>query len=155
MFTARKRSVNTDIPEFGERVAGVAYQARPGAYAIIFNDHRQVAVVKTPEGLFLPGGGLEMGESPETALAREVREECGWDVLIRGQVGRAVQYVHAPGEGYFAKQCIFYLCAIRRRSRRKTESDHETLWFDVTEALGRLKHQSQSAAISRASALNP
>jgi 8-oxo-dGTP diphosphatase len=30
----------------------------------------------------LPGGGIEPGESPEEAMKREVREECGLDVTL-------------------------------------------------------------------------
>jgi hypothetical protein len=41
---------------FGDRLEHVHYIVRRGAYAVIINDG-MVAVVKTPTGYFLPGGG--------------------------------------------------------------------------------------------------
>ena len=52
------------------------------AAAVIIEDHR-VLLTRRPEGQHLaglwefPGGKLEDGESPEQAVVRECREECG------------------------------------------------------------------------------
>ena len=136
--------------EFGQQINGIWYEPRPGAYAIVINADGKVAIVKTSAGFFLPGGGIEQNETAETALVREVREECGWDIIILGKVAEAVQYVHAPGEGYFAKQCFFYRCNIHERAVSMVEHDHQTLWLEIAEARERLRHESQSWAIAQA-----
>ncbi len=63
------------LPEFGQRTVGQVYRPRPAAYAVVTDAHRQVAIVLTAKGYFLPGGGIESGETAEEALVREVREE--------------------------------------------------------------------------------
>jgi 8-oxo-dGTP pyrophosphatase MutT (NUDIX family) len=136
--------------EFGQRIDGISYEARPGAYAIVINADGKVAIMKTSSGFFLPGGGIEQNETTETALVREVREECGWEVIILDKVAEAVQYVHAPGEGFFAKQCFFYRCSIHGRAASPVEYDHQTLWLEIAEARKRLTHESQSWAIAQA-----
>src|SRR5688500_14744347 len=73
---------------FGEPFAGIVYIERPGGYAIIERDGL-IAVVTTPSGTHLPGGGLDPGESAREATLREVREECGFDVEIVREIGGA------------------------------------------------------------------
>jgi 8-oxo-dGTP diphosphatase len=52
---------------------------RPAAYAIIV-DNNKILLVKE-RGLFhMPGGGVNLGETPEQAVVREVREETGLTV---------------------------------------------------------------------------
>src|SRR5262245_26303935 len=63
-------------PVFGALTAGCPRVLRPSAYAVIENELGLFAVVVTPGGCFLPGGGLENLETPEEAIGREVLEEC-------------------------------------------------------------------------------
>src|SRR5881392_40337 len=96
--------------EFGTRVANVDYVERPGAYAIIRNHAAEVAIIRTPKGYFLPGGGVDAGEDEVAALRREVFEETGLGVEISREIGRAAQYLTAAKEGvYYKKVGHFYL----------------------------------------------
>jgi ADP-ribose pyrophosphatase YjhB (NUDIX family) len=60
---------------------------RLAAYAFITRGDELLLTRISPRGHHsgswtLPGGGVEHGESPRTALVREVREECGVDATI-------------------------------------------------------------------------
>ena len=56
--------------------------------ALVTNEKNEILLVKSPwRGWEYPGGLIEPGESFETALKREVREESGVEVEITGFVG--------------------------------------------------------------------
>jgi 8-oxo-dGTP pyrophosphatase MutT (NUDIX family) len=70
----------SELPHFGERLAGQIYQYRPGVYAVVFVADQRVAAVKNKHGnYFLPGGGAEPGETMEETLRSEMLEESGYD----------------------------------------------------------------------------
>ena len=64
---------------------GVARWGKPGVAAVIVHDRRVLLfrhVFWTAARWGLPGGGIESGEDAETAIRREVREECGLEIEI-------------------------------------------------------------------------
>ena len=70
------------------------YDTRLAAYALIVEqregrDQVLLALWNEPEQLkwTLPGGGVELAESPELGAVREVREESGYDVELTGLLG--------------------------------------------------------------------
>ena len=106
-----------------------------------------MAVVRAIDGIFLPGGGLEDGESPEEAVAREALEECGLVIRVGGCVSRLVQFVvTAEGLGV-EKRCAFFEARIERDNRAAMLPGHETLWLASAHAAQILKHDSQMWAV--------
>src|SRR5512145_2419119 len=79
-------------PTFGSRPAGVTCEPRRAAYAVILDSRGRCAAVRAGDYWFLPGGGSFAGESAETTVLREIREECGCGARILGRIGEAVQY---------------------------------------------------------------
>ncbi|HEV2664010.1 MAG TPA: NUDIX domain-containing protein [Blastocatellia bacterium] len=138
------------IPEFGTAASGAEYLLRPGGYAVIFNGAGAVAVVSTPRGLFLPGGGQEFAESPEEAAIREAREECGLHISLGGHIGVADELVFAEGEGaHYRKRCVFFFAEIVEELG-VGEPDHELAWLASDAAVRELRHESQRWAVSKA-----
>src|SRR5215475_15141936 len=96
---AQGSSIMTEIQHvFGTQVDGHTYHARRAVYAVIRDSDGRVAAVRSRGNLFLPGGGIEAGESPEHALMREVEEECAQQLHIAGKIGEALQYFYALSE---------------------------------------------------------
>ncbi len=49
---------------------------RPSAYGIVIHEDK-ILLIKESGKYHLPGGGIDLGENPETAVLREVTEETG------------------------------------------------------------------------------
>ncbi len=63
-------------------------QFRIGVYAVIFRESEiLLALRRDIEWWNLPGGGLEIGETVEEGVCREVREETGLEVEVDHLVG--------------------------------------------------------------------
>ena len=59
MSFSSRVSVTASVPEFGQRIEGAQYRSRPGVYAVLIDFDGKVALIKTPDGWFLPGGGID------------------------------------------------------------------------------------------------
>jgi 8-oxo-dGTP diphosphatase len=99
---------------------------RVGAYGLVSDNRGRLAVVRTGQGTFLPGGGIEPGEGPEEAIAREVLEECGMVIRLGVWTDRAVQFVYSvPERTHFEKRSIFIDGTAVGPSAAQREADHE------------------------------
>lgn len=137
-----------DSPTFGKRLPGRSYVVRRAAYALIWSDDgARVATVKTRRGHFLPGGGIEAGETDEIAVTREVREECARALAIDARIGEAVQFFGASS-GFFEGHHVFF--AGRFNSEPVGEGEHELDWLEPARAESLLYHASHVWAIGLA-----
>lgn len=64
------------------------YDTRLAAYAVIVDEQDRLLLALWNEALerqwTMPGGGVELHETPEAGVVREVREETGYDVELDG-----------------------------------------------------------------------
>ena len=71
----------------------------------VIHDHQGRLLLQeksSGEAWSLPAGGIELGESPQEAIAREVMEETGYAIHIHGILGvfggRAFRYTYPNGD---------------------------------------------------------
>jgi 8-oxo-dGTP pyrophosphatase MutT (NUDIX family) len=109
-------------------------------------------LVITPTGkrvTGLPKGGLEPGETPEQAAAREVREETGVVANVLGPLGE-VRYMYRRGGRRVRKTVHFFLCEYVEGST--DDHDHEVdeaRWIALAGAQSQLSYPGERALIER------
>lgn len=85
------------------------------ATAFIFNETGQILLQKRGDkhAWGLPGGALELGESAEEAVRREVLEETGLQIHVDSLFGIYTRYFDEYPNGDQAQPiAIFFLCSI-------------------------------------------
>ena len=73
-------------------------------YGILFDESRQKVLLVQRRDLpvwVLPGGGLDLGESPEEGVIREVEEETGFKVKIKRQIAEYLPVNRLTQTTYF------------------------------------------------------
>jgi 8-oxo-dGTP diphosphatase len=113
------------------------------------NSGGELAIVRTAQGCFLPGGGIENGETPEQAIQRKSREECGLDLEPVRLLGRAVEYVYLPAEKTcFEKPSEFFEADVTAIGTAQ-EPDHQLVWMNLEQAIDALSYESHRWAVRR------
>ena len=132
----------SEHPVFGVRIPGCGYVVRPSAYAILRDEAGCVAIVREDKGWFLPGGGIEAGETAEQAVMREVLEECGFTVELGPIVASATEIVHSPAGHTGVDKASVFFDAVIVTVGTATEPGNEVAWVPRGEATRRLSHAS-------------
>ena len=134
-----KEFVHTQSNLSGRRLTRAAVRAiaRQGEYLLM--------VYSTVNGDYkFPGGGVEAGESDAQALAREIREECGADLLsVDGAFGQVMEYRTVQESEYdvFVMTSAYYLCTVQAGKNPLKLDDYEAelgfrpAWVSLEQAL--------------------
>lgn len=88
-------------------------QWRPSAYGIVVKDNK-LLLSKQLGGYDLPGGGVDLGETLEDGVIREIKEETGLDVIDPKPAGIAsnfFQSTHADNRSY-QSILIYFVCTL-------------------------------------------
>ena len=114
------------IPVFGIRNDSLPQKTRACAYAVIVNTEGLIAAVQeNPGKLYLPGGGVELAETPAEAVHRELLEELGCTVRLTARIGQALQYLETDGHCQ-ATYATFFTAELGDVVR--TSHEHELQW---------------------------
>ena len=137
----------------GDDRRGVIRETSYGGVVVRRDGDSADVIVITPTGkrvVGLPKGGANDGESGSETAAREVREETGVDVAVRGHLGD-VRYWYRRGGRRVYKTVHFFLCDYL--SGDTADHDHEVddaRWIPLEEARTRLSYPGERAMIERA-----
>jgi len=136
---------------YGEpRQKGRKYTLRPGVYAILPRGRNLLLTHQSepePE-VQLPGGGIDPGESPLTALHREVFEETGWRIAGARRLGAFRRFTYMPEYDLWAeKVCTIYVAHPVRRIGPPAEAGHTALWAAPEYAAQIVANEGDSAFI--------
>lgn len=138
---------------FGTKLEGQTYRERQAVYGLLINDKNQLAIVKTPRGNFLPGGGLKNEENHNDCLKREFLEETGLVIEVGDYLGSAILYDFGPIIQQYLKMVgHFYEVNFTGLMQEKIEDDHELVWIDRVVAERSMLLEHQSWAIKRLNA---
>lgn len=138
-----------NVPVFGAPPTGVHAIVRPSAYGIIVDRQGRLAVVHTPLGLSLPGGGSDEAEAPEATVAREAREECSLDIRVGRWRRTAIEHVFSTAEqAQFEKRNTFCDAAVLGVAGGPSEPDHLLEWMPARQAAALLVPASHRWAVN-------
>lgn len=126
------------------------YKPRPGAYGILVRAGKILLTVQTEPRfeIQLPGGGIDLGESPQQALHREVIEETGWRIGDLRKFGAYRRFTYMEEYDLWAEKiCHIYSALPVRAISVPLEPFHFCFWCDPYAALELLESRGDATVL--------
>jgi 8-oxo-dGTP pyrophosphatase MutT (NUDIX family) len=125
----------------------------PAASAVVIGDNNRILLQKRRDnGLWsLPGGGMELGESIEETIIREVKEETGYDVKVLKCIGIYTdpEHVIEYSDGEIRQQfSICFACEITGGSLEVSSESKEVEFISLDQIKSLEMHQAQRVRIN-------
>ena len=118
---------------------------REAVRGVIFRNRALLMVYSPKNGDYkFPGGGVDTGETHETAIVREIREECGAKVLsINDELGKVIEFDIPIEEDYdvFKMVSFYYICEVDPDFGEQSLDQYEKdlgftpIWVDIDKAI--------------------
>ncbi|MDD5083739.1 MAG: NUDIX hydrolase [Candidatus Moranbacteria bacterium] len=105
----------------------------PSVHGVIINDSDEILLHKREDSPIwaIPGGKIEINESIEQCLKREMQEELGVEVSAKRLLGVYTDpsYILALGDNIQRVFLIVFLCTITSGNLKLTNETMEYRWF--------------------------
>ena len=118
---------------------------REAVRGIIKRGNKILMIYSSKQGDYsFPGGGVDIGETYQEALLREVREECGARVTnICSDFGKMVEYAIPIESEYdvFKMTSYYFICEVdqifeeQKLEEYEKELGFEPVWIDIDTAI--------------------
>lgn len=128
---------------------GLVFEDRPeGRWVVLISRRSAAGALQWT----LPKGGLEPGESRETAAVREVREETGLAAEITDQLGTIdYWFVWRPDKVRYHKWVHYYLMRhLGGEPHPRDDEAEDVVWLPIEQAVERLTHANERALVHKA-----
>jgi ADP-ribose pyrophosphatase YjhB (NUDIX family) len=133
-----KKIVCHDVNDEEYEIDSSQLKFRPSVYGVIIGDGK-ILLSKQWDGYDFPGGGMELGETVEEALKREVKKETGLDVETKEIVYCGNSFFKSMhGENFMNCILMYFLCEVASGkvtteffSEHEKEYLSEAQWIDL------------------------
>lgn len=131
-----------DVPEKKKRIKDIPYDQMPiqklGGAVVYSRNGEEIylALVHDVFGYWtLSKGGIEVDENPETATAREIKEELGIEIKVEQSLGNNEYVSSDPEKGKIRKQVNYFLGAANYEPLKRGQSGglDDARWFKLAE----------------------